>query len=237
MATSGNTINQKTRDQIINGALRKLWQAKGQVADATDTADAAEALNGLVAEYQTLGMQLWARAEYTITLVADQRDYTLGVGQTINTPFPLHLLQAVLRDVNSGSDIDMTIMSRFDFNLLPTYSTGNGGQPVNVSYQPKINIGVLSVWPTPDATAAANKEVVITYQRPLEYFDATANTPDFPQEWANALIYGLALLLSDEYGVPVQDKQWLEKQAEKHLSMAVAGGYEDASIFFQPRSD
>ena len=231
MATSGNTIYQKTRDEIINGALRKLWQAKGQVADATDTADAAEALNGLVAEFQTLGMQLWARNEYTVTLVQDQQDYTIGVGQAVNTPYPLHLLQAILRDTTSGSDIDMQIMSKYDFNMLPTLSSG---QPVNVSYQPKINVGTLSVWPTPDASAVSDKQLVLVYQRPLEYFDAAGDTPDFPQAWANALIYNLALLLADEYGVPLQDKQWLEKQADKHLERALDWGYEDGSIYFQP---
>lgn len=234
MATSGNTIKQQTRDQIINGALRKLWQAKGQVADTQDTSDAAEALNALVAEYQALGMQLWKRKELTITLVASQRDYTIGVGQVIGNASPLHLLQALLRDINSNSVIDMQIMSRFDFNLLPTTSTGNGGQPVNVSYQPFINYGVLSVWPTPDASAASNKQIILAYTAPVEYFDSALNTPDFPQEWANALIYGLAVLLADEYGVPTQDKQWLEKQAEKHLLTAMSTGAEDASLFFQP---
>jgi hypothetical protein len=233
MATSGNTIFLVNRSQIIESALRKILFTKGQTPDATDTAEAALALNAIVAEFQTLGMQLWSRVELPIQLVSGQRDYTIGVGKAINAPYPTTLLQAILRDNASNSQIDMQILSRYDFNLLPL-TTLPTGQPVNVTYQPFINYGVLSVWPTPDQTIATSKTMIITYQRPLEVFDSATDTPDFPQEWANALIYSLALSLADEYGVPVQDKQWLEKQADKHLTMALQGSGEDASLFFQP---
>lgn len=231
MTTSGNTIYELSRDQIIEAALRKLSVlAKGSDPDVEDLANALVALNGLIAAYQTDGMQLWKRTELEIELATDQRDYTIGIGQTIDEPFPVKMLQAEL--VSSTSSIDMQILSRMDFNLLPP---GTSGQPVNITYQPFINYGVVSVWPTPSSTVASTHDLVITYQAPLEYFGATTtHTPDFPQQWANALIYGLAVLLSDEYGIPVQDKQWLEKQSDKYYLKALDSAYEDASMYFQP---
>jgi hypothetical protein len=80
----------------------------------------------------------------------------------------------------------------------------------------------------------ALSRLTVTYQIPFDVFVSAADTPDFPQEWGNALIYGLALLISDEYGVPEQKKMWLEKQADKHLSMALSNGVEDGPMFFQP---
>lgn len=232
MATSGITIEELTRDELINAALRKIGVVgEGTSANATQLSEGAEALNSLLLEYQTLGMPLWKRTELAITMVAAQSTYTIGVGQTINQAFPLKITEATMQVTGSGSEIDMEIKPRYDFNLLPTNSTGT---PVCISYQPFINYGVVSVWPTPDSSLPAGSTVTITYQKPYDVFTAGTQTPDFPQEWQNALIYGLALVLSDEYGLPLPDKQWLEKQAEKHLNTALSFGTEEGSISFYP---
>lgn len=232
MTTSGQTILELGRDDIIKAAMRKAQVlAKGQTPDSEDLLNANQALNNLVAEFRTFGMPLWARTEYTLTLVDDLDTYTFGVGQTENTPYPLRIHQAIIRDTTSLSDIDMTQMSVYDFNLLPSSSQGS---PVNFTYQPKINLGTLKIWPTPDATIASTKEIILTYSRPFEYFVDDTDTPDFPEEWKNALIYGLAVLISDEYGLPLKDKTYLGQQAKEHLATALASGVEESSIYFHP---
>ena len=232
MATSGITVSQLTRDQIINAALRKIGVVgEGVIANATQLADGQEALNATVLELTTFGMPLWKRTELAITLVTGQRTYTIGVGQTINVPFPQKLSEAVMQVSGSNSQIDMEIKARYDFNLLPTNSNGT---PVSVTYQPFVNYGELLVWPTPDSSLPAGSTVAITYQEPFDVFTSASETPDFPQEWQQALIYQLALVLSDDYGLPVTDKQWLEKQAEKHISQVLGFGTEEASLFIYP---
>lgn len=234
MATSGSTTWQLTRNQIIEAAMRKIQAlAKGQTPDAEDYANATIALNGLTAQYQTLGMPLWKRTEYALTLVSGQSSYTIGISQSINTVFPLKMNQAILRDTSSGAQIDVQILSVYDFNLLPQNSQGTG-EPVNITYQPFINYGVVKVWPTPDATTAANKTLALVYQAPVEDFINSTDTPDFPKEWHNALIYGLAVLIAPEFGIPIQDRQILSKEWKEHLDVAVDYGTEDASMFFQP---
>lgn len=230
MATSGVTVLQLTRDDIINAALRKLLVVgEDTTATAAQLTTGAQALNAIVATFQTLGMPLWARKEYSITMVSGQRDYTLGVGQTLNTAFPLHIYDAVLEIGSNDTQIDVTMMARRDFNLLPTTS---GGNPVNATYQPFINRGVFSVWPTPDSSITSGTVIKITYQAPFEYFIAGTDTPDFPQEWANALIYHLAVSLAPENGLPLQDRQQLMKEAELHLTTVLSNGAEDGSVFF-----
>lgn len=232
MATSGITVNQLSRDDIINAALRKLVViGEGQVANATQITTAAQALNNIVAEYRTLGMSLWARKQYVITFVTGQRDYVLGIGQVLNTAYPLHIYKAEVEQAPLyDTKIDMNILSFMDFDMLPNLSTGT---PVNMMYQPKVNQGVVSVWPTPDASVLPGTRMRITYQAPFEYFIAGVDTPDFPEEWNNALIYSLAYTLSDEFGTPMQKQAWLEKQADKHVGLALSGGTEDASMFIQ----
>jgi hypothetical protein len=233
MATSGQTIYQLNRNAIISAALRKIGVlAKGQTADSTDLANGQEALNAIIAECQTLGMPLWARAEYSVTLVAGQRDYTLGVGQTIATPFPLKIQKANLVVTGAGmSAQEVFPVARQDFVIL---SMGSTGTPNSYSYQPFVNYGVLSLWPKPDTVAVNTYTLKLTYQRPFEGFTAANETPDFPQEWQNALIYNLAAALAPEYGVPLPDRQMLNKEAKTHLDLALDGGAEEASLYLQP---
>lgn len=231
MTTSNQTIYQLTRDDIIKGALRKLGRlAKGQTPDTEDYTNAQQSLNAIIAEYTTIGMQLWSRTDYTLTLVAGQKAYTMGIGQTINIPFPFKLLSVTLNNTGGGN-IEVFPIAKQDFDLLTITSTGT---PVNYTYQPFINYGTLTVWPTPDASVIANYTCVLTYQKQLQGFTTGTETPDFPQEWQNALIYALALDLAPEYGVPLMDISQLEKQADKHLMMAAMAGVEEASFYFQP---
>lgn len=230
MATSNQTIYQLTRNQIIESALRKLGVlALGQVPEAEQYTNGQIALNAAVAELQTIGMLLWARKEYSIVLVASQKDYTLGIGQTIATPFPLKIQQARLVDNTSLSVIDMEQKSVYDFNLLPQNSSG---QPVSFTYQPFVNYGVVSVWPKPDTNAATNKSLKIVYQRPFEGFTASGETPDFPQEWQNAIIYYLAKLLAPEYGLPIEDRKQLMVEAKQHIDSALSFGNEESSMYW-----
>lgn len=229
MATSGITVNELTRDQIITRALRTIGVlGEGKVANSDQLSEAADALGPLVQEFQTLGMPLWKRTDLNISLQNGVQTYTLGVGQSINVPFPLKISQAVLQQDNTSSKIDVEIKAKQDFNLLPSASTGT---VVSMTYQPLINYGIITVWPIPNSDT---QTLTITYQEPFDIFNAGTDTADFPQEWQNALIYQLALLLSDQYGLPIQDKQWIEKQADKRLASALSFGTEEASLLFRP---
>jgi hypothetical protein len=231
MATSGITINQMTRDGIINAALRKMGAlSEGQVANATQLGTGAEALNNIVSEFQELGMPLWARRSLAIPMVVGQSSYTIGVGQATNVPFPLRVYKATIDGTNDGNQIIMLQKPLYDFVEYPTSSTG---VPVVFNYTPQINKGILQVWPTPDASIPTGLAVTLQYQTPFEIFNTSTDTPDFPQEWNNAVIYQLASILAPEYVLPLPTMQMLEKQAMSHLDNALSNGVEEGSIFFQ----
>lgn len=232
MATSGQTVLELTGDDIINAAYRKLVViGQGQTANAQQITDGRQALNNLVAEFRTLGMSIWARREILVPCVIGQSDYVFGIGQAINVPYPLKIYQITLEQPPTFSvQQDVNLLSFMDFGLLPIDSQGT---IVNAMYQPQINKGTLSVWPTPDASMIAGTRMRVTYQTPFEYFISGVDTPDFPEEWKNALIYQLALLLSDENGISTQKQQWIERQAQSHLATALSAGTEEASLYFQ----
>jgi len=232
MSTSGVTTNQLTQYQFIDAALRTLGVlALDQTPETTQYANALIKLNGLVGELRVKGLQIFQRTTYTMSLVNGTSSYTIGTGQTLNTPYPIHLLQAIRLDANASTRIDMDIIANSNFNRLPSNSSG---VPIQVTYQPKINLGVVQLWPTPDSYSATNITIQLTYLRPLEYFSASTDTADFPEEWVSAIIYNLAVRLAPEYGIPLQDRNLLIKEAETYLKTAEDNSFEDGSIFFQP---
>jgi len=232
MTTSGTTVIEMSRDSICAAALRKIGAiALGQTASATEITNASEALNNLTAEFQTLGMPLWARKDSSITMTATST-YTIGVGQTTNIPFPLKILQAWTVPTAGGSVQELWPNAIDVFNRLPT--SGATGIPSQYNYQPFINYGVLRVWPVPDSTTIADRTLHISYLYPFEGFTAANDTPYFPREWNNALIYGLADLLAPEYGVPLEDRSTLKREAKDHRELALDFGMENASLTFSP---
>lgn len=232
MATSTTTLWSMSRDSIISKALSKLGVVgEGDTASPTQIADAVDDLNAILAEFQTLGMPLWKRAELSVPLVTGQREYVIGEGRAVNAPFPFKLSQANLSVAGSATRLNMVVLAHYDYNNLPVTTSGT---PVQVSYQPFVDYGVLSVWPTPDASVPAGSSIYITYQQPLYKFTTGTETLDCPQEWYNAVIYQLTHVKSDDYSLPLEDRRWFEKQAEKRLVTALSAGTEDASVNFYP---
>jgi len=226
MTTSSSYTNQLTRDQLLTASLRKLGViAEGQTPSAANLADGQIALNAAIAQLRALGMPLWARSEYTFTPVTNV--YTIGTGMTLDTVFPVKLLQAYRTE--SNAKIPMELVARQDYNILPTTS---GSSPLKVNYQPFINYGTVSIWPTPASTNTAT--VTLVYQRPFQYFTTGTETADFPEEWLLALIYTTAVLLAPEWGIPLPDRTALRSEAKDYVEMATMTGQEDASFFIQP---
>jgi hypothetical protein len=227
MASSGVTAYTYTRDQIINAALRKLGVlSEGVSANSAQLSTGAEALNLVTLYFQTLGMPLWARKERTVTLVIGTNSYNLS------SPKPLKIYQVIRVDGTTEQETPMEILPDYDFNLLPPDSQG---VPINVTYQPKVGTGAFKVWPTPDSSMITGTTIRVTYQAEFEVYTAGTDTPDFPQEWYQALVYATAVALAPEYTIPTMDQASLKKQADEFLVITLGLGMEDGSVYFSPR--
>ncbi len=105
-------------------------------------------------------------------------------------------------------------------------STKGASGPVNqVYYQPTLTNGSLFVWPT----SGADKLVLIC-QPLVDDFDSSSNNPEFPIEWANAIIWNLAAELAPEYGMPLKERQVLEFKARGKLEALLDYDVENASV-------
>lgn len=222
MALSGDTSWVLTRDEIIESAMFKIGAlADGQTASTSQVTRAATALNGVITHLQTKGMPLWKRTENAVTLVDGTAAYTVSNAVKVTAVYV----------VAGESRWELQQLSRYDQLSLPTTE---GGVPVSYSANPSINDYVVTVWPTPDSSAATNYSLVIVTQKKFDDFTAAGNNPDFPSYWMQAVIYNLALTLAPEYGVPLEDRKTLKAEAKEYIDSASGYGDEDGSLLIQP---
>jgi hypothetical protein len=230
MSTSGTTVWKLNRDQIITAALRKLGVVSGGSTPETyQITNGAEALNALVKRLEADGMPLWSIKTYSFNTVAGDSDYPIGPGQLYDSAKPLKVLQAWRNESTSTSNIPLNIYTNYNYDLLP--AANSSGTPVNLYYQPLRDYGMVNLWPTPNTNSVS---INIRYQAPFEDFTASTDDLDFPSEWTDAVIYMLAVSLAPEYGVPLQDRQLLKKEADELHATAILFGTEEGSFFFQP---
>ena len=144
---------------------------------------------------------------------------------------PLRIVQAysIVGDVlSSTSDIPVTMVTTEEYLKLSNKSQEM--YPLYLNYEPLL-AGTVKFWPR---FSNGERVVVIRYHRALEDFDATGDTPDFPQEWNLPLIYELAVALAPTYNVEVTKLSTLRKERDKWVSEVSENDYEEGSIYFQP---
>jgi len=218
---------------------------------ANDTTLTVTSITGF-ATTQTIGVVLddgtmhWttingAPSGTTITLTAGVASaaasgnnvYAYTAANTIQRP--LKLLEIWRHSVSSDVDIPIRLISRAEYDERPykLYSS----LAVEAFYNPVINNGPinsngeLQIWPE---FSDLNTLIQFRYLRPLQDLDTTSDDFDFPQEWYEALTINLAYRLSWNYGMPLQDRYLLKKDAAEAKNAALAWSQENASVFLEP---
>ena len=142
---------------------------------------------------------------------------------TTAAPRPLKIISA--RRLNAGNEIEMKMLSREEyFNLSNKTSTGT---PVQYYYDPQQGTGTVYLWPTPDSV---DHTINYTYLDELEIISANTETSNFPQEWMEYLVYGLAVRIAPLYGIQVSNEILAVYTEAK--SMLEGWDQDDASVIF-----
>lgn len=141
---------------------------------------------------------------------------------------PLRVTNVRRRD-EADNDIPILTFSRQEYFDTPNKTTKSS--PTQVYYDPKLGNGVMYLWPAPNTV---RDRILFDFARPLEDFDAAANNPDFPVEWLDPLIYGLAVRLAPQYGVPLDQREWLRSEAMRMKDSLLGWDDEMESTYFQP---
>lgn len=139
---------------------------------------------------------------------------------------PLKILQAK-RERLDGNAIPMNNLEREQFFKLVQHSSGT---VLNYNYVPTLENGTFSVWPKPSAT---DFYVKIIYEQAFEVMDDSKDMPDISPEWIEPLKWELAYRLSPNYGLDLQEREWLKAQAKDTLAEAQRFDSEEGGFYLQ----
>jgi hypothetical protein len=155
---------------------------------------------------------------------------------TTRTSRPIRVLQALRRDT-SGIDTSVGLIGRNDYEALS--SKFSSGEPLQVCFEPMVQEQTSSalhsriqVWPV-DNSLSCDLLLLLTEHYPDD-LDASSNNPQFPAEWANAIIWNLASELAPEYGVSDRERAQLDRQAMMKKAVLFSLETENASVSFAP---
>lgn len=109
---------------------------------------------------------------------------------------PIEITQVRKYDLDTLTESEISLIHRDEYYSL-TKKTQEG-LPAFVYYDKQLASGTLKVWPACDDV---NVIIKFTYYDEVEDFDAATDDPDFPSEWFEALILGLAYRLARRFGM------------------------------------
>lgn len=194
MAVSNSIDFTQTAQALIVDALAELGVlAEEEPLEAVDLNRGLRTLTRMLKAWQADGVMTWTLTDGTFALVTGQASYVIGAGGAFTT-VPLEILDM---QINRGTnDLPMLRLSREEYRALPNKTTR--GYPTQYYYDRQRAGGTLYVWPAPDTTAGTLK---FTYRRIIMDMDAGPNNIDLPQEWHDAIVYGLASRLVGPYSM------------------------------------
>jgi len=143
---------------------------------------------------------------------------------------PNELLELYRRDYDTVVDVPLIRLSRTDFFTLSDKNTE--GTPVNFYYDPQLTSTVLSVWPAANDIFSSNSVFIAHIKKPFDDLDSATDDFEFPQEWFEAIVYGLAERLAPMIGYPLQDRQVLKMEAREYLDLALSFDHEQTDVTF-----
>lgn len=209
MAVSGSTDFKQTAQELIIDARAELGvQADEEPLQAVDLERGLRTLTRMLKTWQADGVEVWTFTQGSIPLVQGDLDYVCGAGGAfVTTPFDI-LECRVLRD---GNSLPMFRLSRDEYLDLPNRT--NQGYPTQFYYDRQRDFGTIYVWPAPDAALGT---LEFDYRRIVMDADAGPNDMDLPQEWTEAIMFGLAKAMIGQYhkaGTP--EAAWVMQEADR----------------------
>jgi hypothetical protein len=232
MAVTGTSTFTVTRDDVIKAALRNLGAlGSGETPSTEDYTNCSQALNIMIKSWAKKGLPLWVTQEITIPMVSGTGSYQLGPTATgtgaVVMARPLKFLDGTFIRDTDGNDTTLLQIARKDYDTLGTKSAA--GRPNQFYYDTQLTNGVLYLMNVPN-----NSTDVIHGQIQRQFFDMTSSGDsfDFPQEWFQALKWGLSDELSAEYAVDAQMIPYYNAKARQFEEECFGFSVEEASVMF-----
>jgi len=245
--TSGTVTFDKTFavDDLIAEAYERIGS---QVSSGYQLRSARRSLNILFQEWGNRGLHYWEIGDTNIDLIEGQAEYSFfrssadgtsaatAGGTSGSSTFGLaDVLEATFRQnrtQTTQSDSALTKIDRSTYSAIANKLTK--GTPAQYFVQRFIDKVTVTLYPTPDSTAAS-KDVHINFVKRIQDADSTyTDATDVPFRFVPCMVSGLAFYLAQKYA---PDRvQALKLYYEDELARALAEDGSSTSTHITPKN-
>ena len=232
--TSGTVIFDKnfSIDEIIEDAYERIGL---QGSSGNQMRTARRSLNIMFQEWANRGLHYWEVANNNITLVADQKEYTMfrSTGDGTSDATAVYGVDDVLEASYRASNIDtpLTKINRSTYQALSNKSST--GQPTQYFVQRFIDKVTITLYLTPGSSEAGNFLNYYYVKRIQDVGDYT-NATDVPYRFVPCMVSGLAYYLSQKFNP--QLVQQMKLLYEDELNRALQEDGSSSSSFITPKT-
>jgi len=205
-----------------------------------DFRTARRSLNFMLTEWANRGINLWTIEQGQITLVQGTTTYDLPV-DTVD--LLEHVIRTFPSSIANQTDININRISISTYSTIPNKLTQ--GRPIQVwvnrrsgqTTDGEILYPQINVWPSPDQGTLESPYYYFVYWRLRRMYDAGngANVEDIPFRFQNALVAGLAYMLSVKLPDALQRVSMLKQQYDEAWELAAGEDREKAPDRLVPR--
>lgn len=142
---------------------------------------------------------------------------------------PQELMNVTKFSFSNMMQLPMNALALKDFLVLPHDQLN--GEPVNYCFMREAEDGKMMVWGTPNKFG---EYLRFTYVEPITLLEGARSTPDFPDEYYEAVEDGLAFQLAAQYGAPLERQKELAARAQESKENAMTHDNEDTSYNIVP---
>ena len=231
--TSGTATFDKnfSIDEIVEEAYERIGQ---QNVSGYQLKSARRSLNILFQEWANRGLHYWEVANNSITLVADQAEYTMfrstsdGTSSTTAVYGVDDVLEVVYR--NSNVDSPLTKINRSQYQSLSNKTST--GQPTQYFVQRLIDRVTITLYLTP-GSSEAGKFINYYYVKRIQDVGDYTNATDVPYRFVPCMVSGLSFYLAQKF--KPQMVQQMKLLYEDELQRALAEDGSSSSTYISPK--
>ena len=203
------------RDLITDSLLELGMLDPSEDVSAGAGNSALRELNRMVSSWANDDLMIYTVDRRTFAMVANQQDYTIGVGGIFNTPYPvrpgqINLVSVILNGVELPVEIlndeqwrDIALKAPYQTvpSTIPLYMWADGNYPLDGLHFYPVPTGpiplIMSVWGQITAFGSMNDVVTL------------------PQGYEDAIVKNLAIRLGPQYGVQASPATMALAQSSK----------------------
>ena len=225
----------------LNDLIEEAFERCGlELRSGYDFRTARRSLNFMLTEWANRGINLWTIEQGQITLVQGTTTYDLPV-DTVD--LLEHVIRTFPSSIANQTDININRISISTYSTIPNKLTQ--GRPIQVwvnrrsgqTTDGEILYPQINVWPSPDQGTLESPYYYFVYWRLRRMYDAGngANVEDIPFRFQNALVAGLAYMLSVKLPDALQRVSMLKQQYDEAWELAAGEDREKAPDRLVPR--